>query len=730
MKIKTLILYPVVFLAAFLLFQIEPIISKILLPKFGGSYLVWGACVVFFQALLLAGYFYSHFIVKKLGILRYRYFHLILLIAPLFLFPGRPLPVMGAHANIPMPIDVFGQLFVGIGLVFFVLSTTSIILQSWLAVSELEERRSPYFLYAASNLGSFAALLSYPFFFELFFDLDAQLLIWRICYFIFVCLQSVVVMVVKPSKNSAAIEGAGTGVGLKDKLRFFLLGAAGVIAFLSVTNVVTYEIAPIPLLWIIPLCIYLLSYVLVFKNNPWVPGWVKEKIHLVIGWSVLLFFLMQKGFFPVVFKFTLLFISLFIICMFCQSELSRHRPRHAGDLTIFYLIISLGGFFGGILVSWIIPLISVVMLEYLVAMVAVGLVLAIDEKQTRIGMFHMRVIIYLACLIIFWPLVFKNYNIFGLIVIIGMFKFIYNSLKDNARAFCASLVLILFLAPSLDPLWRDYAPIYRLRNYYGIYRVYDKPDEFERYLLHGSILHGAQSPLEKYRKQPLVYYSPLTPVGKVMTSDSFKFGRVGLVGLGTGTLAAYASSAQIFDFFEIDPEVYNIATKYFTYLKDSPAKFNFTIGDARISLGKIRGKRYDLLIIDAFSGDSIPVHLLTEEAILLYQSRLKEDGLILFHISNNYLELSRVLFSNAKNSQAYACRQENEDNLDYDTRASRWVALTWDKDTFGKLITKLKWSEFDTHDFRPWTDKYSNLVKIFTGRRLVKEIKKFQPFYW
>jgi spermidine synthase len=729
---KIFILDVLIFQAAFLLFQIELIISKIVLPIFGGSYLVWGACVVFFQTMLLLGYLYSHLIIKKLGIFRYRYFHLILLLMPLLFFPGRPLPTINAHPWVPMPIDVFFQLLKSLGLVFFVLSTTSIIFQGWLAVSELPERQNPYILYAASNLGSFVALLSYPFLFEATLDLNAQLLIWRWGYLLFLGLHLIVFRIVGVSQKIIEPKPDSIPINSKERLRWLLLSAAGVIMFLSVTNIITYEIAPIPLLWIIPLCIYLVSFVLVFKKHPWYPDWIKENFHLTVGFSILLYFLIQKIRFPLLFELLGQFFFLFIICMFCQGELHKHKPKDTQGLTIFYLIISCGGFLGGILVSWIIPLISTTMIEYLVGLFLISLALIVEEKKARIGWYASRLLVYIILFLTLWPTVFQRYNIFGLIIIIFTFKFVYSQLKTRPRAFYLSLLIVLCLDFFTEAPWRNIIYIYKHRNFYGIYKVYDK--DKKRFLGHGTTLHGAQYLDEKRQKVPLTYYHRLTPVGKLMTSDLFNFSRVGLVGLGAGSLASYAKPSQTFDFFEIDPDIYKIATNYFTYLKNSSGKLNFIFGDARLSLNKILDKRYGLLIIDAFSGDSVPIHLLTKEAIAQYRNCITDNGIILFHTSNRYLDLAGVLFGNARLLNAYACIRSNRESTNRDAFASEWVAFTWDADIFEKLISKLKWSQPDSKrvikNFRPWTDKYTNLSRLIRLRDLLSEIKNFQIFYW
>lgn len=725
----------IIFLSAFLLFQIEPIVSKIILPSFGGSYLVWGACVVFFQAILLLGYWYSHIVVTKFGILRYRYFHLIILILPLFFFPGRALPTMVSHYNIPMPLDIFLQLSCSIGMVFFVLSTTSIILQSWLSASDLPQAANPYILFAASNLGSFIGLLTYPFYFESLFDLDGQLRIWRFGYLVFLGLYLIIFKLLVIEKKAAPKNSAlRQKVAFQDKVRWFLFGAAAVIMFLAVTNIITYDIAPVPLLWIIPLCIYLISFVLNFKKNPWYPDWIERNFHLAVGFGVFLFFLIQKTTLPIILQLAFQFVFLFIICMFCQNKLYQSKPKNDINLTRFYLLVSFGGFFGGILVSWVIPLVSTVMIEYLFGLFVISLALVFGEKKEKVGALGMRLIFYLAFAIIVWPMIFQRYNFFGIIIMILVFQFIFSQLKKMPRVFYLSLLMVLILTYIAEPLWTRHKFVYKHRNYYGIYKIYD--EKGQRYLVHGSILHGMQYLDEKKKKEPLTYYHRQTIVGKIIESHAFNLRHVGLVGLGTGTLATYFAPGQEVDFFEIDPDVLKIASDYFSFLKDSGAHIRVILGDARLSLEKIPEKRYDLLVIDAFSGDSIPMHLLTKEAMEQYKKCLTDQGVILFHISNRYLDLAPIIFGNARILNAYACEDHNYTSSKQEGLGileTRWVVMTWDRNILRQIVLLSKPVGLNNREdkkFRAWTDKYSNICKVLRLQSPLSELKDFQPFYW
>lgn len=687
--------------------------------------------MVFFQSVLLIGYLYSHIVIGKLGISVYRYLHIILLFLPLLFFPGRPLPEIGMHQNIAIVLDIFWQLLFSIGLVFFVLATTSIIFQGWLAASELPEKSNPYMLYAFSNLGSFLALLSYPFFFETNFDLATQLGIWRACYLTLLILHIIVLgsVVINQGKREPIL--TMHDVGTKEMWRWFLLGAAGVIAFLSVTNVITYEITPAPLLWIIPLCIYLISFVLNFKARPFCPGWIKNKFYLITAFSLILFFLTQQRTLPFTVQIIAYAASLFFTCMFCQNELAKSKPANTHGLTIFYLTIASGSFVGGVLVTWVAPLAFKLPAEYLLSFFIIYSSLIMKEKNSLPALRDIRFMSYVIFILMLWPVVFNKYNIFGIVILFLLMKFIYTELKNRKLSLCLSLLSIIIIAHFIDYFWTEYGYIYTKRNYYGIYKIYD--NKGIRFFLNGTTLHGAQYISIQNKNEPLTYYHRKAPVGEFIESPGFKLRKIGIVGLGVGTLAAYGRQGQDIDFFELDPEIFYIANKYFDYLRESQAKTNYIFGDARVMIKEAPHNYYDLLVIDAFSGDSVPVHLLTAEAIAEYKKHITKDGVILFHISNRYLDLLPVLFSNAKVVNARASFKHNRSSRP-GFLSSLWVAFTWDDGTQQKLISELKWKkryqDAEVRLIKPWTDQYSNILTVLKLQQFLDGLKEFQPFYW
>lgn len=730
---KISVLNLITFLSAFLLFQIELIISKTLLPSFGGSYLVWGACVVFFQAVLFAGYFFAYIILRKIGTKIFKPYYLVLFLLPLLFFPGRNLPDVGSiNLSIPLVLNVFWHLIRTIGPVFFVLSTVAVILQAWLADSDLPERNNPYTLYALSNFGSFLALISYPFLSEALLDLDTQLLLWRITYFLLLGLMIYAVFSVKVSRENKTGKIWSIGVAARaDCLRWFLFSAAGVIMFLSVTNIITYEIAPIPLLWVIPLSIYLLSFVLNFKRKPWVPSWITDKFYLTFAWSIVLFFMASMRALPFVLELLIACLFLFHICMFCQHNLNKFKPVDPGNLPLFYLIIAFGGFAGGLLTTWVMPLVSVSVFEYLVGLAVVALALAVGSSRERLGPANIFFISYVCVMLMFWPVFFPRYSLFGMIIILFSSKICYSVLIKHPRAFLSSIMAVLIITPFVDSIWSQSSYVYEHRNYYGIYKVYH--DHGRYVLMNGTTIHGVQFRDKEKENQPLSYYHKLTPVGELLSSPKISLENIGLVGLGTGSLSAYGKAGQNIDYFEIDPDAYFIAQNLFTYLKNAKGKLDYIFGDARIKIKEAEAKRYDILIIDAFSGDSIPVHLLTTDAISEYRKHLKDSGIILFHVSNRYLDFIPVLFSNANYLDAYGCFKDNKANDKTGLFASSWFALSWEIKVFKKLAAEFKWVQYDPglgRLRRPWTDKYSHMLSILRLDDLLAPLKNFKPFYW
>lgn len=721
----------ITFLSAFLLFQIELVIAKLFLPNYGGSYLVWGACIVFFQAVLLAGYFFSHVFLRRLGTSSYLKVHVCLLFIPLLFFPLRDFHLLFNSLTLPLVLDIFWRLTVTIGPVFFVLSTMSLVTQSWLAASFLKERNDPYGLYAVSNLGSFAALLTYPFVFELYLTNTEQLQIWRILYLILVFGNLLAWSMIKTDGRrfeKAGVPAVGQ-VSARQLWRWLGLGAAGVVMFLSVTNIITYEVAPVPLLWVIPLGIYLMAFILNFKKTPWCPTWIVRYIGPLIGIQAMMYFFSQKHFLPVILVIVLLCGFLFFICMYIQHQLIRSKPPSNEQLTLFYVMISLGGFLGGILTSWIIPLISNTLIEYLVGLLLVALMVPPASKKLPLWVMCLCVLFVVTAFFV-WPRYINGYHLWSFVLLWLAVWFSFLGLASEKKFLASVIIGIIIATPLLESIWQDAHFLVKKRNYYGIYEIFDSKHGV-RVLVHGTTLHGIEFIDQDKRRIPLGYYSPTSAIGTLLIDDVFQARRVGVVGLGTGTLSMYAKPSCPIDYFELDADVKTLASQYFWYLADAPGEVNVILGDARISLNRSPDQAYDLLVIDAFSGDAIPTHLVNKDVLAEYRRKLAPRGAVVFHITNRYLNLEPVLAKIAADSGAYVAVKDVGDE-GINMRAI-WCILTWDDDRFLKLITQEGWQplEIDPKDQgRIWSDDYSSILPIINMGELAITLKSFKPMTW
>jgi len=542
----------------------------------------------------------------------------------------------------------------------------------------------------------------------------------------------------KQEKNSYQIKPA-------DSRRWLLLGGAGTVMFLSVNNIITTEIAPIPLLWIMPLCIYLLSYVLNFKKKCWCPVWIHEKIHVTLGLSVLLYFLIIQRTIPLIIELGLLLVALFILCMYCQNQLIITKPKDGRYLTVFYVIISFGSFLGGIITSWVIPLISTNFVEYFIGLAIITLTLPL-KNVTENRRYTFRIAVYFIVLLVLWPIMFTKYTFWSLILITVIIWKICSVLAKDRFSFVICMAVILFMSPITEQTWSTKHTVFKKRNYYGTHWVLEKKfmhildhgtnwvfeKKFMRVLYHGSTLHGGQAYIKGWRLKPIMYYSRTSAIGDIMDNDAFNFRRIGIIGLGVGSLAAYAQDDQEFDFYELDPDVYNIANRFFTYTRDTAGKMNYIFGDARLSLEKNNDVKYGLFVVDAFGGDSVPVHLLTIEMIANYKKLLRSQGILVMHISNRYIDLRRVIESAGQQLNAYVAYKSTKASSPFEMPSS-WIALTWNESQYNKLVNDLQWGQSDeknTGKFRYWTDEYSNVLPVIKGRALIDTITTFNFFAW
>ncbi len=678
----------VVFLASFLTFSLELGAAKALLPRFGGSAYVWTSCIIFFQGLLLLGYAGCHVALRRFGVRRYSRAHLVLLAAPFFFFPLRlPAPLPAAD---PLT-GLLSALARSVGVPFLILSTTVPVVSGWLMRSPLPEREDPSFLFGASNLGALAALLAYPFLIEPFLSLNAQSGAWCGLYVAYAALS---LFLFPRAAGPEVAAGAPRGRPAPNRrVQWLLLSAAPCAAMLATTNLLTFDFAAVPLLWVAPLAVYLLTFVLNFKRKTWYPGRLNSALLSILGaWTIFCLGLAAAAVArsgastPVqtlrrladVGQFGYVTAALFVVGMICHRSLAAARPPDEGGTTEYYAWISAGGLLGsvcvGILVPWLGRGTGALALDWIAAGLLAAAALAARD---------------------------------------------WEGLSAAARRRPAAAVALgAALLGGPLALWRGGArdgTVFTVRNFYGVYRVVDR--DGTRLFYHGNTDHGMQSLAPSRATEPMSYYNRLSPLFDVFDELGRDWRSVGVVGLGAGTLAAYGRPGMDMDFYELDPDVARIAERWFTYLKFGRSRNRIILGDARLSLERAEGTGYDLLILDAFNSGSIPVHLATEEALTLYLRRTKPDGVVLLHVSNRYLDLRPMLAAAARDlGLSGASKRLAQGGRVTDGRVpSSWVALSRDAGKIGALTRARGWSplaDSAAPAMKPWTDQHASLLPI------------------
>jgi hypothetical protein len=665
-----------VFLSAFLLFLIEPLFAKAILPWFGGSAAVWSVCLVFFQSALLLGYFYAD-VTKRLNPRIQIAIHITLLFLCLILLPVSPSTFWRPHPGEDPAWRILGLLTVSLGMPYVLLSATSPLLQSWYARSL--PRSSPYHLFSLSNAASLLALLSYPFLIEPRISTRKQELAWSIAFALFAALCAVAGFAGRTS-NAEVHEAAEVQPDprLVRKLQWLALAACGSMLLLSITNHLTQNIAPVPLLWVLPLALYLLTFTLAFSRHHFYQRWIFIRL-LAIALGVMGYAVYDPRSIEAIQLTVPLFCgSLFICCMFCNGELSRLKPS-SSYLTSFYLIVALGGAIGAVFVGLIAPLIFVSIYEFPVTLLITALL----------------------ALVMLWNAGWLS------------------------RVLWASVSFAMCLAVyiNVNSFTRD--SVIMARNFYGALRVTETSefgDHAARMLYHGTIRHGAQFLLQPWRKQPTTYYSVDSGIGLTLRYCCSGPKRVGVIGLGTGTLAAYGKPGDYFRFYEINPEVVTIAKSLFTYLRESPARSDIVLGDARLSLEQESPQQFDVLAVDAFSGDAIPVHLLTKEAVALYLRHLKLNGILAIHTSNSFLALDPVAKKLAEAFDYPAISILNAADDDQCISIADWVLITRNKTFLNQeIVVRQQQPTASIAGLRLWTDDYNNLFEILRPIRFLKQ---------
>lgn len=710
---------PPIFLGAALMFWSQLLIGKTVLPLLGGTPMVWTTCMVFFQTLLLAGYAYAHW-AMRFGPRGQAFLYLALIGAALM-----SLPIGAGTGAAPPPVDddprpwLIAWLALAVGLPFLALSVTGPMLQAWFSKTGHRDAANPYFLYATSNAGSLIGLLAFPFLAEPHLTLTQQTSIWTWCFAAFAGLIAVAALTRRagPSRQTGIPPAHAARPSARQRVRWLALAFVPSSLLLGLTSLIATDIAAVPLIWMVPLAVYLVTFMIAFARRPALPHWLALAAQPA---AVLppLFFWFWNADGPTYLMIGLHFAAFFLTALVCHGELARTRPA-AAHLTEFYLMLAAGGALGGLFNSLIAPMVFTRVFEYPLVMV-LALFLRPLPAGTGFGLRGMDMAVPTA-----WA---------GALAAVAMIYTDGSLDIDIDTVVLVSLLLglaALFAQPSplrfgliagglvginvLVPVAGD-ATLYAERNFFGVARVIDDAERRVRYLYHGTTQHGAQHTDER-SLLPIAYYAEDGPLGQAFRLPGIDRpdARIAAVGLGSGTLACLAAKGQRVTFYEIDPAIARVASdpNLFTYLRDCPARSDIVLGDGRLMLGKAPPASYDMIVLDAFSSDAIPVHLMTREAIELYLSRLTDDGVLMVHTSNRYLELTRVLAPLAADAglaafvRAYGPRPDSPSPEIWE---AHWVALARPGPASAPFHADDRWNAFEAREGMPvWTDSFSNL---------------------
>jgi spermidine synthase len=710
-----------IFSSAFLLFLVQPMFSRMVLPLLGGTPAVWNTCMLFFQAALLAGYLYAHVGAKRLGVRRQAAAHVALLAVAAALLP---ISVAGAAPHggaAPIPWLLLLMLTT-VGLPFFALSATGPMLQKWFAGTGHAGADNPYWLYAASNLGSMLALLGYPFLLEPRLRLMEQSRVWAAGYALLaVLVVSCAYAVWRLAPAAVTVpDAAASAEPLPTRVKALWVGLAFIPSslLLSVTTFITTDVAPVPLLWVVPLALYLLTFTLAFATRPplkhrWMlavqPFFIAMvSLLLMYGWT-------RKPLLVI----PIHLVAFFVTALVCHGELARRRPP-VSHLTEFYLWIAVGGVLGGIFNVLVAPVVFSRVWEYPIVLTLACLARPWPRERftTRAAVTGLVRTAGFA----FVLLLVSRTDIPGIpswlaLFFAGMALALVSAGLGRVPLFLALCIGSSLFIRSVFVLQRE-PVLLAHRSFYGRYAVLDVRRQGGYHALyHGSTLHGAQGVRTSQRREPLTYYVRTGPLGQIFTATEERAGhrRVAVVGLGTGTVAAYGRAGEDWTFYEIDPGIVKIARdpRYFTYLTDSPARIGVILGDARLSMTHAAPHAYDLIVVDAFNSDAIPVHLLTREAIGIYLDKLAPGGIITLHLSNRYLDLEPVVAALAR-ERGLVARVGTSRLSGFFFSASTWAVMARTDADLGPLAADVRWPQARARPSVPvWTDDYSSLLSVW-----------------
>jgi len=712
----------VLFLSATLLFWVQPLFAKMVLPLLGGSPSVWNTAMLFFQTMLLGGYAYAHLLARYAAPRTQLVVQLGVLVIGLTFLPF----AVGAGVVPPdqgTPVFwLFGLFAAAVGMPFFALSANAPLLQSWFSRTGHAHSADPYFLYGASNLGSIMALLAFPFFLEPQLGISGQTLVWKALYVVLaggIGLAGLLMLMRAPAtanSNVGRVLSAKSRPSLSTRLHWLVLAFVPSSLLLGVTTYISTDIASAPLLWVIPLVLYLLTFVNVFARRPLIPH--RLVVPVVSVFAVIFAFLFHiHG----LWSLGLHLVAFFLFALLCHGELARRRPD-AQHLTEFYLTMSAGGMLGGVANALVAPVVFNMVYEYPLAVVLACLLIPAASRRAikpSVADFLIPAGLFLIFAGPAWifklnlEVIAQSWMVYGLIFAACFAGMIAYTSKDRPLRFGLSIGALLF--GSLFLINQD-SKATMMRSFFGVYRVTVDTPKQTRTMSFGTTLHGAQYLDPATRKTPLTYFTRSGPLGQMFEAIRPRNLRVLEVGLGVGTVACYAQPGDDWTFYEIDPLVDAIARNenWFTFMSECAGDAPIIYGDARLKLADAPPAASDLIILDAFSSDAIPIHLVTREAFALYVSRLAEGGIILVNTSNRYLDIKPVISAIAEVNgltgyyQEHVWDKETAPNYFFD---SNWVVLAREEKTLETLAASGKWTALPAPEAANlWTDDYSDLI--------------------
>ena len=714
-----------IFTSAALLFVVQPMFTKMVLPRLGGAPSVWSVAIVFFQAALLAGYAYAHLLTRFAPGRTSVIIHVAVMLIACLALPLSVAAGWGRPPAVGEALWLIGLFIASIGLPFFALSANGPLLQAWFARTDHPAAKDPYFLYVASNIGSFLALVSYPLAIEPLVRLGDQARLWSAGFYVLIALIAGCGVLLWRSADqppSAAAEGAAEAAPptWRDAATWVTLAAVPSGLLVAVTAHISTDVAAVPLLWVLPLALYLLTFVIVFQRRPIIPHWLVVDVQpiFLLGLIAVTFF---TPFETIVWIIALHLVVFFVSVLMCHGELARRRPAPK-YLTGFYLWMAAGGVIGGIAAALVAPRLFNWVAEYpillaLTVLCRPGLALPSDRRNRYLLLGAIAAAVLALILLARYPNAIED----------KLFQTAIGALLVASVLFWQRplpfAVIVAFVLIANHVAYDQ--SIMMLRSFFGVHKITETSDGRFRLLTHGTTLHGGQriysddgQPVDG-RPEPLLYYYDHSAIAQAMDAVRSRIGgpiRYAVIGLGSGSLACRAEPADTVHYYEIDPTSIRIARdpKLFTFLSECGSNLQITLGDARLTLADAPAGAYDLVIVDAFSSDAIPIHLLTREAMAIYRDKVGEHGMVVMHVSNRHLELASVV---AGIAAANGLMTRVNDTVDLDETAHPYkfsgtvAAVAKSDEDFGALAQSNDWvlTESDPNQW-VWTDDYSNIV--------------------